>query len=174
MLGVRKVRKQSTRERDYALDEKVVEFFIMPSKALKTLRKELDKLVQREASATLLFRHGYISGYELGKKLGVMLGLERLGRELPELWAEVGLGRMVDVYMDNGSISVTLRESPEIRPSKSVPYCDFTRGYLAGFVSAITGRRFMGIEQECASQNGDRCRFLLSPAGAEEGGDEGA
>ena len=152
---------------DYGPDEKVVEFFVMPSRALKTLRKELDRLIDTEASATVLFRHGYISGYDLGNKLGVRMELERIEAELPNIWAEVGLGRIAGVRREAERITVIVRESPEVRASKAVPYCDFTRGYLTGLVSVLTSRRHMGKEYECASQNGDRCVFVLSPVGGD-------
>lgn len=137
-------------------------FFVMPIAALKTLRKELDRLLGDEVSATILFRHGYLSGRELGEKLDIKMDMETIVKELGNIWAEVGIGRMVNTRLNNGSIIIVITHSPEVRVSKSRPYCDFTRGYLSGLVSALTHMKYMGTEEECASVNGERCVFVLN------------
>ena len=142
----------------------LTEFYIMPIEGLATLRKELTGLVDEDVAGGVLFRYGYRSGYEIMKKLNLDAGMDNLSEMFEEIWHEIGLGR-ARLISENGRMSVVFEESLEAKAngSRTVPSCDFTRGYLAGIISRILGKKYYATEEKCISMGNDVCLFRLSP-----------
>jgi len=142
----------------------LTEFYIMPIEGLATLRKELTGLVDEDVAGGVLFRYGYRSGYEIMKKLNLDAGMDNLSEMFEEIWHEIGLGR-AHLISENGRMSVVFEESLEAKAngSRTVPSCDFTRGYLAGIISRILGKKYYATEEKCISMGNDVCLFRLSP-----------
>jgi predicted hydrocarbon binding protein len=91
----------------------------------------------------------------------------QLPKMLPNLWAEIGFGRMDLKKGRNEKYSLNLYESIEAEAMGEVgqPSCDFTRGYLAGIVSELSGKSYHCKEEKCVSHGDEHCRFLLSIRG---------
>jgi predicted hydrocarbon binding protein len=136
-------------------------FFIMPGSALLDLREELELIEDKGASETLE-RYGYRAGVGLIRSLNVKAdNLEQLRDMLPQIWMETGLSRIDLLEMNDNEIKAGFEESLEAAHGRK---CDFTRGYLAGITSTLTGRRYEATEIECASAGAKRCVHVLRPS----------
>ncbi len=136
-------------------------FFIMPGSALLDLREELELIEDNKASDTLE-RYGYRAGVGLIKTLKVKADdLQQLGDMLPQIWMETGLSRISLLEITEKEIRAGFEESLEAAHGRK---CDFTRGYLAGITSTLTGHRFEATEVECSSTGAKQCVHLLRPA----------
>ncbi len=142
----------------------LTEFYIMPVEGLATLRKEISGLLDDEVAGGVLFRYGYRSGYEIMKKLNLDADMDGLPGVFEEIWHEIGLGR-AKLLADGVRMSVVFEESLEARAngSRTMPSCDFTRGYLSGIISRILGKKYYATEEKCMSMGNEVCLFRLSP-----------
>lgn len=153
-------------------DEKTgTAFFIMPAEALVTLREELSPLASDLAVRAILFRYGFRSGEACMQSMGIRAKKGKLPEILPDLWGEIGLGRLSVSKGRKKGFALELNESIEAEVMGKVGQatCDFTRGYLAGMVSYLSGRRYHCQEEKCISKGDKHCTFFLSVRG--EGGE---
>jgi predicted hydrocarbon binding protein len=135
-------------------------FFIMPGSALLDLREELE-LIEDKAASDTLERYGYRAGVGLIKTLKVKVDdLQQLDDMLPQIWMETGLSRINHLEISEAEIKAGFEESLEAAHGRK---CDFTRGYLAGITSTLTGRRYQATEIECASTGAKQCVHVLRP-----------
>ena len=141
----------------------LTEFYIMPVEGLTTLRKEISGLLDDDVAGGVLFRYGYRSGYEMMKKLDIEADMSALPEIFGEVWHEIGLGR-ARLIVEGGRMSVVFEESLEAKAngSRAVPSCDFTRGYLAGIISRILGKKYYATEEKCISMGSEVCLFRLN------------
>ena len=133
-------------------------FFVMPASALKDLREELD-LMEGVSSGETIERYGYRAGIGLLKTLGIECrDLKQAEDVLAQIWSETGLSRIhIDLITE---IVATFQESLEAEFGRR---CDFTRGYLAGVVSSLLGRKYESTEVSCMSEGAERCVHVLTP-----------
>ncbi len=132
----------------------------MPAAALLSLREELDLISEGRAGETLE-RTGFKAGMTLVSTLDVPPpSLENFSEVFTQLWSESGLSRTKVVRVSADEIVVTFDESAEAARGYK---CDFTRGYLAGIVTALLGRRYKASELVCMSQKAERCVHHLVP-----------
>ncbi len=138
-------------------------YFIMHGSALKDLRVELDNIVGESVAKGMLFRYGFRCGESLARSIEMRTSQTRIAKVLPEVWAEVGLGR-IKVKRVKGGITATLEDAIEARANgaKGRASCDFTRGYLAGLASELTGCSYYCTEDRCASKGDDYCTYTLT------------
>ena len=143
-------------------------FFILPAQALITLRDELEPLANEDVIRAIIFRYGFRSGDACVESMGINAKTpQQLKDLLPDIWEEVGLGRL-HFYDDNEeSIELHLGESIEgdIMGDTQRTSCDFTRGYLAGVVSSLVGKMYHCKEKKCISKGDSNCTFLLTQRG---------
>ncbi|MDW5564106.1 MAG: DUF835 domain-containing protein [Methanomassiliicoccus sp.] len=133
----------------------------MPAAALFSLREELELLAEEHAGETLE-RTGFKAGMTLVSILEVPpTSLEHFPEVFTQLWSESGLSRSSVVKATAEEIVVTFDESVEAARGRK---CDFTRGYLAGIVSGLLGRRYQATEMACMSQGAERCTHQLTPS----------
>jgi predicted hydrocarbon binding protein len=136
-------------------------YFAMPASALIHLREELQIMMGDQYSKEALYRYGQRCGEALVEKVGIKCTAEELKGLFNDLWFEVGLGRPSLDKSTDDEIVVMFEESIEVSPKNS---CDYTRGYLAGVVSAILGRRYAAIETTCISDGAPCCTHVLKPS----------
>jgi len=139
-------------------------YFLMHGTALKDLRVELDNVVGDALSKGLLFRFGFRCGECIAKSIGIHPKKSDISRVLPEVWSEVGLGRIVIKRTRSGKISAIIEDAIEAEANglKGKPSCDFTRGYLAGLVSSLLGKSYYCIEEKCISKGDSFCKYVLT------------
>lgn len=135
-------------------------FFVLPGSSLLDLREELE-LIEGDSAGETLERFGFRAGMGLVRELGVETkDFEDFSEILPQLWSETGLSRMVMEEITEGEIVITFEESIEASHNRR---CDFTRGYLAGIVSALLKARYKAKERECISAGSLSCVHVLTP-----------
>lgn len=143
-------------------------FFILPAEALITLRDELEPLANEDVIRAIIFRYGFRSGDACVESMGLKVKNPKQFKDLlPDIWEEVGLGRL---HLDNiGHEKIELRISESIEGNimgdTGRASCDFTRGYLAGVVSNLLGKMYHCKEEECISSGESQCAFTLTERG---------
>lgn len=136
-------------------------YFAMPGSALAALREELEIMLGDRNSGEVFYRYGQRCGEALAAKVGISCTLAEFPQLFMDMWFEVGLGRPTLEQVSEESIVVMMDESVE--SSQKRP-CDFTRGYLAGIVSGLLGKRYAATETACMSDGAPCCTHVLRPS----------
>lgn len=124
-------------------------FFVMPGVALAHLREELEIVEGDQRARLMLYRYGQRCGRALVESFGLSCAsLAEVKSVIEPVWMEAGLSRMRIDSVEEGQMVVNLEESVEAGEGRT---CDFSRGYLSGIVSQLTGARYEVDEVECAS-----------------------
>lgn len=130
-------------------------FFVMPGVALAHLREELEIVEGDQRARYMLYRYGQRCGRALVESFGLSCAnLGEVKSVMEPIWMEAGLSRMRIESLQEGEMVVNLEESVEAKEGKS---CDFSRGYLSGIVSQLTGKRYEVDEVECVSSGYMAC-----------------
>lgn len=143
-------------------------FFILPAEALLKLRSELEPLANEDVIRAIIFRYGFRSGEACVESMGVSVKKPKHLKDLlPDIWEEVGLGRLHFDSQGPDTIKLRLSESIEgtVMGETEKPSCDFTRGYLAGVISQLLEKMYHCKEEECVSKGDLQCSFLLTERG---------
>lgn len=138
-----------------------ISFLALPGDIFFYIRKELG-----ENAGPALFRMGYSCAVSLAKKGGVECEDEELVQTLFDHLMEIGFGRL-KIERGKEKFSIVCEESAEAMAlgNTGKKVCDFTRGYIAGSLSAFTGKNYSCTEEQCASEGKGHCLFLLVPKG---------
>jgi predicted hydrocarbon binding protein len=148
--------------------QEITAFFIMPAEALPTLRSELSPLASEMAVKAILFRYGFRCAEACIQSMNIeKMSSKKIKDLLPNLWDEIGLGRLSLDLTENEKFTLELNESIEADANGEMELasCDFTRGYLAGLVSYLSDKGYHCKEEECVSLGDSHCTFLLSIRG---------
>jgi predicted hydrocarbon binding protein len=132
------------------------------------LRNELEPLANEDVVRAIIFRYGFRSGDACVESMGIdAKSPKQLKELLPDIWEEVGLGRLFFYDHNQETIELQLGESIEgnIMGDTQRTSCDFTRGYLAGVVSSLAGKMYHCKEEQCVSKGDSKCTFLLTERG---------
>ena len=90
---------------------------------------------------------------------------EQLADALVSLWAEVGIGRLTAKDVDKGGVAAEVTDTVESIALGNVgdPSCFFTRGYITGVVSELSGKEHMTVEDQCVCEGHQKCVFTVIP-----------
>jgi predicted hydrocarbon binding protein len=90
---------------------------------------------------------------------------EQLADALVSLWAEVGIGRLTAKDVDKGGVAAEVTDTVESIALGNVgePSCYFTRGYITGVVTELSGREHMTVEDQCVCEGHQKCVFTVIP-----------
>lgn len=142
-------------------------FFIMPSNALKSLRDELSISEGEKLTNEMLYRYGVRCGEGMIERMSIKAsGAEEISNLVPNLWAGVGLGRVVTGPVAGDDLSFNFSESIEARAvgKTNEASCHFTRGYLVGIVQQISDKGYKAVETACLSRGDEACVIKLLPS----------
>ncbi len=137
-------------------------FFVVPNEFMRSIRNELESMVGSGTGKEFLFRSGFRCGERVARSLE--LNKYKMPDTIISLWAQLGFGRLKVIDMSVEHLELQCEESTEaiaIGPSKD-PVCDFTRGCLAGTISAIVGKDYYAIEKRCLATGDPHCVFTLT------------
>ena len=95
--------------------------------------------------------------------LNLELPMNEFMAELQARMAEMKIGvlRLEQVNMENGTIVLTVAEDADCSglPLLGETVCNYDEGFIAGILSAYTGKPYVALEVDCWA-TGDRvCRF---------------
>ncbi|MEW5759392.1 MAG: V4R domain-containing protein [Candidatus Thermoplasmatota archaeon] len=138
-------------------------FFIMPLDFLRAIRTELISIVGEDRAAIILFKCGSASGKALVERMNLSSKVEDLHTILSGVWLEIGLGRL-RMEKGEGDYTIHIFDSIEAQAVGNIGknVCNLTRGYLAGTVTALTGKEYDCIELKCRSNNNPHCLYTLT------------
>ena len=90
---------------------------------------------------------------------------DQLADALVSLWAEVGIGRLTAKDVDKGGVAAEVTDTVESLALGNVgdPSCFFTRGYIAGVVTELSGQEHMTVEDQCVCEGHQKCVFTVIP-----------
>jgi predicted hydrocarbon binding protein len=136
-------------------------FFIMYGESIKTLQDELVAILGVSLARSLLFRFGFKCGHMSAEEMGLIgQGRQQVIEYLNEIWIEMGLARPETIKENGSELTITLDETLE--SSHDGKGCDFTRGFLGGLMSSISGVSYHCKESECVSSGHKACVFQMS------------
>jgi predicted hydrocarbon binding protein len=137
----------------------------LPQDAIRTLRLELENLVGEKIASGVLFRFGYKCGEPLSEfERPSDLEEKELQDVLKKFWKRTGLGAIVKVELVSDEETIVVLENSKEALSmgeSQEPICDFTRGYLAGMLSRLSGEKHHCVESECIASGVENCKFHL-------------
>jgi len=90
---------------------------------------------------------------------------DQLAEALVSLWAEVGIGRLTAKDVDKGGVAAEVTDTIESLALGNVgdSSCFFTRGYIAGVVTELSGHEHMTVEDQCVCEGHQKCVFTVIP-----------
>lgn len=136
-------------------------FFVMYGESIKTLQDELVAILGVSLARSLLFRFGFKCGHMSAEEMGLIgHGRQQVIEYLNEIWLEMGLARPESIKENGSDVIITLSETLE--SSHDGKGCDFTRGFLGGLMSSISGVPYHCKESKCVSSGNKTCVFQVS------------
>jgi len=145
-------------------------FFVMPGNALKSLQDELKIAIDdSRVSRGVMERFGFRSGEGMAKNLKSSdnkINITSTCEMLPHLWAQSGFGSLMVDCIEDETITIKLKDSVEILTAgkQEKGTCNFTKGYIAGLISELLGKRYEGKELQCVSSGYDHCKLSFMPS----------
>jgi len=107
-------------------------YFILQSKAMSTLWKELSDILDEEIVKAVMFRYGFRSGELMAEHVNAQS--TDFFQVMREVLTQSGMGRLVKKRGRVGNrITLEINSSPELMKYEDGWSCHFTRGYLVGF-----------------------------------------
>lgn len=140
------------------------------------LRRQMEALVGRQVTDTVLQQAGINGGAAFARALAVNVPLQKQAQALRDCLAAyqtAGFGSFTleVVEWPPGRVVVRARDTFEAWATRQhgqisqAPVCAYSSGVLTGMVSAIAERSdIVCVEHECQAQGAAECRFELLPA----------
>jgi len=144
-----------------------IRYLLFSDDSILAIEDELRDIVGKDVAKGLTYRIGYEAGMRFAKPFReIFMGEEssRIGRKCAEFAQIAGWGKhKICGSLESGKAIVIVYDSPlsGLKSSEKEPVCNFHCGLLAGSASAITGRRVVGEEVNCAAKGDDFCKFIL-------------
>ncbi|MEM3341904.1 MAG: V4R domain-containing protein, partial [Thermoplasmata archaeon] len=137
-----------------------IDMFALPADVFASLRQELVTRYSADDAEEIMYYAGEKCGKALVKKSGLKLKKdESLSHALQGLWWEIGFGKLYFEDATDFGVYVEATESAEASAQKGAGkmVCHFTRGYIAGIASELTGRKYWATEESCIAAGDDKC-----------------
>jgi predicted hydrocarbon binding protein len=143
-----------------------IPFVALPVDIFTSIREMLKEHGLEEKDEEFFKELGVRCGRAVVKRTGFSWESdEQLADALVSLWAEVGIGRLKAKDVDKGGVAAEVTDTVESIALGNVgePSCFFTRGYIAGVVSELSGREHMTVEDQCVCEGHQKCVFTVIP-----------
>lgn len=140
---------------------------ILAPEAMTAMFSRMKKLFG-SGGDVLLYEQGHAVGKTGAEGLIPTLSLQRMKDPDPDvlgIYAALGWGvmEMVERTPDLSRLVIVVKDNFETVGVKApAPNCQFVRGVLAGWYSAVSGRTLSCKETECIAAGDPACRFTLS------------
>jgi predicted hydrocarbon binding protein len=145
-------------------------FFVMPGNALRSLRDELKIAIEDVVVAEgVMERMGFRSGEGMAQNLRMSEAgsdITTACEMLPHLWAQSGFGSLMVECVEEDTITLRLDNSVEalLSGKHERETCNFTKGYIAGLITELLGKRYTGKELQCVSTGHEHCLLEFNPS----------
>jgi len=140
---------------------------LFPLSFLRNLFDEIEKILTPSGSAAVFYNAGKRSGENYVKYYKEKFGLksrEELIKTLIMGTSAVGWGKIetyaLDLSIPAGSIRVKKNIEAIMHGKKATqPICHWTRGFMAGYLTALTGVDVEIVETKCLGKGDEYCEF---------------
>lgn len=143
-----------------------IPFVALPVDIFTSMREILSKYDLDDKDEEFFNDLGNSCGKAVVRRTGITWESdEQLADALSSLWAEVGIGRLTAKDVDKGGVAAEVTETVESLALGNVgePSCFFTRGYIAGVVTELSGNEHMTVEDQCVCEGHQKCVFTVIP-----------
>lgn len=143
-----------------------IPFVALPVDLFTAMREMLSEYGLDEKAEEFFERVGVRCGRAVVRHTGFTWDDDdQLADALVGLWAEVGIGRLRAKDVSDGGVAAEVNDTLESSAlgGVGVPSCHFTRGYIAGVVSELSGREHMAVEDQCVCEGHRSCVFTVVP-----------
>ena len=141
-------------------DDQSQGFFIMYGESIKALQDELVAIMGVALAKSIMFRFGFKCGNMSAREMNIKGQGAQVVEFFREIWLELGLADPVSIKQRSGKTNLKVQRTLEV--SFDGKYgCDFTRGYISGLMSTITGIPQHCLELKCVSKGDKMCEFVL-------------
>jgi len=140
---------------------------ILPIGMFWALWDGFERILQPSGLAAVLYNAGKEVGERAAKRLREMFDIE--GEELTQAFAQAvkatgwGITEVSRIDMKKHSATIIVRDCFEAAAWRKKPYnvCHWTRGYLAGYMSTVFGKRVEAVETKCMAKGDKCCEFKI-------------
>lgn len=140
---------------------------VMPIELFGSLFDEIEKILTSSGFAAVFYNAGKKSGAHISKLLSQRYRLKgkSLTLALMQATKAIGWGRIEYYDMDeNGFFSrIKVQKCFEalLRPRRKENNCHWTRGFIAGFLSEVSGKSVEAVELKCVAAGDEICEFEI-------------
>jgi predicted hydrocarbon binding protein len=126
-----------------------------------------ERILQSSGLAAVLYNAGKEVGERTAKRLREMFHIE--GKELVQASPQAvkatgwGITEVSRIDMKKHSATIIVKDCFEAAAWRQKPYnvCHWTRGYLAGYMSAVFKKRVEAVETKCMAKGDEHCEFKI-------------
>jgi hypothetical protein len=140
---------------------------IMPIGMFWALCDGFERILAHSGLAVVIYDAGKNMGAHAAKRLKEMFGLE--GKDLILAVAQAGqatgwaVTEIRNIDFNRLSATIIVKDCFEAAAWRKKPYnvCQWTRGYLAGCMSAVFGKPVEAVEVKCMAKGDEHCEFKI-------------
>lgn len=140
---------------------------IMPIELFGSLFEEIERILTPSGFAAVFYNAGKKSGTFIAELLTNRnrLNKEQLKLAVIQATRAIGWGRIVDFNIKGETARVKIEKCFEalLRGRKKEKVCHWTRGFIAGFLSATEGKPMETVELKCLANGDETCEFEVKP-----------
>jgi predicted hydrocarbon binding protein len=143
-----------------------IPFVALPVDIFSAIKDQLKAIDDEAKSNEFLEGLGMSCGRAMVKRTGFKWESdEQLADALVSMWAEVGIGRLNAKDVSEGGVAVDVVDTVESGAIGEVgdPSCYFTRGYISGVVTELSGKDYISVEDQCVCEGHPKCVFTVVP-----------
>lgn len=141
-------------------------YFILHTQMIKCLQDDLIDILGEDITSSVLFRFGFKSGSKTSENMGLRAYGNGAIDYFEEIWMQSGVGRTLSCEEMDEGFQIVMEET--IESMHQGTGCDFTRGFISGVITQMTGLPYYCEEERCVSRGDDRCIFIVKEDGLEE------
>jgi predicted hydrocarbon binding protein len=140
---------------------------VLPIGMFWALWDGFERILQPSGLAAVLYNAGKEVGERAAKRLGEMFNIE--GKELVQASVQAvkatgwGITEVRSIDMKKSSATIIVKDCFEAAAWRKKPYnvCHWTRGYLAGCMSAVFKKHVEAVETKCMARGDQYCEFKI-------------
>jgi len=140
---------------------------IMPIGMFWALWDGFERILQHSGLAAVLYSAGKNTGSYVAKRVKEIFSIE--GKDLVKALAQFiqstgwGIIEVNSVDLKHALAAISVKDCFEAAAWRRKPYnvCHWTRGYLAGYMSAVFKKSVEAVEAKCMAKGDERCEFHI-------------
>jgi len=140
---------------------------ILPIGMFWALWDGFERILKPSGLAAVLYNAGKEVGEHAAERLSEMFNVE--GEKLVQAFSQAvkatgwGIAEVSSIDMKKHTATIIVKDCFEAAAWRKKPYnvCHWTRGYLAGYMSRVFGKRVEAVETKCLAKGDEHCQFKI-------------